>query len=327
MQREYPPRGQDVIPTAVVLPPPGTAGDDAHVAAQRSLGQAVRGRLIAARLRVRRRGRSALFRAARLTGAAVAAYLVAEALGLDDTPPLVAALTALLVVQATASGTLSTGVERVLSVVAGVAIAVAFSALVGLTWWSLAILVAASIVVGQLLRLGPNLIEVPISAMLVLGASGAESVGAGTRGRGSERSAAPIWGVDEEEYFRRCEPWPLDPGGELLLGVKIESPEGVARCGEILAVPGIGFAELGPGDLGLSLLGRTSLQLSPYPPEMREARDRVFAACRANGVAFLEACSPDTVAARIDEGVRVIAGGREDTARAGRAHQRRAMPV
>ena len=152
-------------------------------------------------------------------------------------------------------------------------------------------------------------------------------LGLGTRGRGAEGSAAPVWGVGEEEYFRRCEPWPLDPEGELLLGVKIESPEGVARCDEILAVPGIGFAELGPGDLGLSLLGRTSLPLSPYPPEMQEARDRVFAACRANGVAFLEACTPDTVAARIDEGVRVVAGGREDTARAGRAHQRRAMPV
>jgi len=109
--------------------------------------------------------------------------------------------------------------------------------------------------------------------------------------------------------------------------VKIESPEGVARCEEILAVPGIGFAEMGSGDLGLSLLGRTSLPSSPYPPEMREARDRVFAACRANGAAFLESCTPDTVAARIDEGVRVVAGGREDTARAGRAHQRRAMPV
>jgi hypothetical protein len=132
------------------------------------------------RQRVHRRGRSAFFRAARLTGAAVAAYLVAEAVGLDDPPPLVAALTALLVVQATASSTLSSGVERVLSVVAGVALATGFSALVGLTWWSLGILVAASIVVGQLLRLGPNLIEVPISAMLVLGvgyAAGAQELG------------------------------------------------------------------------------------------------------------------------------------------------------
>ncbi|MDO9706724.1 aldolase/citrate lyase family protein [Paracraurococcus lichenis] len=152
-------------------------------------------------------------------------------------------------------------------------------------------------------------------------------LGTGTRGRGSEATAAPIWSVEEQEYFRLCDPWPLNPEGALLLGVKIESPEGVARCEEILSVPGIGFAEMGPGDLGLSLLGRTRLQLSPYPPEMQAARDRVFAACRARGIAFLEHCTPETIAARLDEGVRVISGGREDTARVGRAHQRRAMPV
>jgi 4-hydroxy-2-oxoheptanedioate aldolase len=152
-------------------------------------------------------------------------------------------------------------------------------------------------------------------------------LGPGTRGRGSERSAAPAWGIPEAEYMRRCDPWPLNPEGELLLGVKLESPEGIARCEEILAVPGLGFAEMGPGDLGLSLLGHVALQPWPYPPEMREARGKVFAACRARRIAFLEGCSPESVAARIDEGVRVIAGGREDTAQAGRAHQRRAMAV
>jgi Aromatic acid exporter family member 1 len=130
-------------------------------------------------LLVRGRGRSAAFRAARMTGATVAAFLVAQAVGLHTPPPLIAALTALLVVQATLSSTLVHGVQRVLSVVSGVALAVLFAAVVGLTWWSLAGLVAASILAGQLLRLGPHLVEVPISAMLVLGASGAESVGAG----------------------------------------------------------------------------------------------------------------------------------------------------
>ena len=132
--------------------------------------------------RVRTRGRSALSRAARMTGATVAAFVVAESVGLREPPPLIAALTALLVVQATLAGTLVNGVQRVLSVVAGVALAVLFVSVVGLTWWSLAALVAASIVVGQLLRLGPHLVEVPISAMLVLGvghAAGAESLGSG----------------------------------------------------------------------------------------------------------------------------------------------------
>jgi 4-hydroxy-2-oxoheptanedioate aldolase len=152
-------------------------------------------------------------------------------------------------------------------------------------------------------------------------------LGTGTRGRGSENSAAPIWGISEEAYFRCCDPWPLNPEGELLLGVKIESPEGMRHCETILAVPGIGFAEMGPGDLSLSLFHSTTLQLSPYPPDMQKARDRVFAACGANRIAFLEGCTPDSIAARLDEGVRVVAGGREDTARVGRAYQHRTMPV
>ena len=151
-------------------------------------------------------------------------------------------------------------------------------------------------------------------------------LGVGTRGRGSEATAAPVWGLSPIEYMQRCDPWPLNARGELLLGVKLESPEGIANCDAILAVPGLGFAELGPGDLGLSL-GYIELQRDPYPPEMRDARERVFAACRRNRVAFLEGCAPDNIAARLDEGVRVIAGNREDTAQIGRAHQKRVMPA
>lgn len=151
-------------------------------------------------------------------------------------------------------------------------------------------------------------------------------LGIGTRGRGSETTAAPIWGISAEEYIQRCEPWPLDPAGELLLGVKLESPEGIANCEAILAVPGLGFAELGPGDLGLSL-GYVAVPREPYPAEMREARERVFAACRNNRIAFLETGSPENIAEKLDEGVRVIAGHREETAKIGRTHQRRTMPV
>ncbi len=149
-------------------------------------------------------------------------------------------------------------------------------------------------------------------------------LGIGTRGRGSESTAAPIWGVSEPEYRDRCDPWPLNPEGELLLGIKLESPEGVARCEDILAVPGIGFAEIGPGDLSLAL-GYREMPRDPYPPEMKEARDKVFRACRRNGVAFLEIGTPETIRAKLDEGVRVIAGHNEGAARIGRAHQNRAM--
>ena len=93
--------------------------------------------------------------------------------------------------------------------------------------------------------------------------------------------------------MERCDPWPLNPKGELLLGVKLESPEGVANCEEIIAVPGLGFAEIGPGDLSLSL-GYPTIPREPFPIEMQTARDRILAACRKNGVAFLQACNRTT---------------------------------
>jgi 4-hydroxy-2-oxoheptanedioate aldolase len=60
---------------------------------------------------------------------------------------------------------------------------------------------------------------------------------------------------------------------------------------------------------------------------MKTARERVLAACRKNRVAFLETASPENIVTKLDEGVRVIAGHREETAKIGRAHQRRTMPV
>src|SRR5260370_2518681 len=122
--------------------------------------------------------------------------------------------------------------------------------------------------------------------------AGRKLLGIGTRGRGSETTAAPIWGLPTEQYLECCDPWPLNPKGELLLGVKLESPEGVANCEEILAVPGLGFAEIGPGDLSLSL-GYLTIPREPYPTEMQPARHRILAACRNNGIAFLQGCTAD----------------------------------
>jgi hypothetical protein len=120
-----------------------------------------------------RRGRRPGLRTAKTTLAAVLSYVVALRLGTSPQPVL-APLTALLVVQLTMYETLASGLQRVASVVAGVLIAVGVATWVGLTWWSLGIVVAASLVIGRLLRLGPHLLEVPISAMLVLAVGGAE---------------------------------------------------------------------------------------------------------------------------------------------------------
>jgi 4-hydroxy-2-oxoheptanedioate aldolase len=177
----------------------------------------------------------------------------------------------------------------------------------------------------QALGVDPSLPS-PVARLHGAGRPAGSPLGVGTRGRGSEATAAPIWGLSAEDYLDRCDPWPLNPSGELLLGVKLESPEGIAQCERILEVPGLGFAELGPGDLGLSL-GYRTVPREPYPAAMQEARSRVFAACRQHRVPFLETCSPANIESKLDEGVRVIAGHNEETARIGRAHQGRTMPV
>ncbi|MTE18007.1 hypothetical protein F0L17_02450 [Streptomyces sp. TRM43335] len=119
---------------------------------------------------VKRRREPTVVRTLRSTAAATLAY--AAALWLTDArAPLLAPLTALLVVQVTLYATLTSGITRVNAVVAGVSIAVGFSALVGLSWWSLGLLILTSLTVGHLVRAGDFIPEVAISAMLVLGVS------------------------------------------------------------------------------------------------------------------------------------------------------------
>jgi len=149
-----------------------------------------------------RRGRKPGLRTAKTTLAAVLSFVLAQWLGTSPQPVL-APLTALLVVQLTMYETVASGFDRVASVVAGVLIAVGVATYVGLTWWSLGAVVAASLVTGRLLRLGANLLEVPISAMLVLAVGGAEGaameriyetlVGAGVGVAVNALIAAPLY--------------------------------------------------------------------------------------------------------------------------------------
>jgi 4-hydroxy-2-oxoheptanedioate aldolase len=149
----------------------------------------------------------------------------------------------------------------------------------------------------------------------------------GRRGSGGQASAAEIWGVSQGEYLKRADPWPLNPDGELLLGLKIENVRALENVEQTLAVPGIAFAEWGPGDMGMSL-GLPEAHDPPYPPEMQAARGRVLAACKANGVAFLEMVNPENVIDQLAAGVMVGAGhNAKAAAEIGRKHTARTMPV
>lgn len=109
----------------------------------------------------------------RLTAAAVVAYLLT--LWLTEGPiDLTGALTALLVVQASAYSTVRMGIVRVGAVLTGVLVAVALSSWVGLSWWSLGAAIAVALLIAAVLRLGEQALEAPISAMLILGMGGQE---------------------------------------------------------------------------------------------------------------------------------------------------------
>jgi 4-hydroxy-2-oxoheptanedioate aldolase len=149
----------------------------------------------------------------------------------------------------------------------------------------------------------------------------------GRRGSGGQADASAIWGVSAREYLDLAEPWPLNPKGELLLGLKIENKRALSNVELSLKVPGISFAEWGPGDMGMSL-GFADNHDEPFPPEMEDARSRILAACKANDIKFLNSVYEHDVAMRIDEGVMICAGrDGERAAKIGRAHTKREMPV
>jgi 4-hydroxy-2-oxoheptanedioate aldolase len=134
----------------------------------------------------------------------------------------------------------------------------------------------------------------------------------GLRGSGSQSFAAQIWGLPQNEYLRKADPWPLNKEGELLLGVKIEDSYALANAEKTTRVPGIAFAEWGPGDMGFWLLGIPQPgQDQTNAPPMRAARARVLKATKDAKIFFLNSCNDKNVVEMIKEGVMICTGGYE----------------
>ena len=145
----------------------------------------------------------------------------------------------------------------------------------------------------------------------------------GRRGAHGTSTAAKIWGVSEDEYLDKADSWPLNPAGELLVGLKLEDKYALANAGENLKVPGIAFAEWGPGDMALSLGVRT--KPAEKDPRMVAARAAVFAAARENHIFFLNTMNPSNVIEMIKEGV-MVGPANEEAATIGRKFTKRTMP-
>ncbi len=132
---------------------------------------------------------------------------------------------------------------------------------------------------------------------------------AGLRGR-NPSNAAWYWGISD--YHARADVWPLDPQGELLAMMFIESPEGVANIEEIITVPGLGGIFIGPSDLSTSM-GYSS----PAAPEVEAAIQTVLAACLEHDVPCAITTNARTVEERINQGFRFVTVGTDGGLSAG----------
>jgi len=129
---------------------------------------------------------------------------------------------------------------------------------------------------------------------------------AGVRGWGPT-GAVPYWGLDNRSYtLERADVWPLTPRGELLAIVMIESREGVQHIEEILSVPGIGGALVGPSDLSMDL----GVGPDPTHPEVEALTAQVARVCVAKKMLCgTFQAPPAEVKKRIEQGFRLFTGG------------------
>ncbi len=144
----------------------------------------------------------------------------------------------------------------------------------------------------------------------------------GRRGVHGNTTAARIWGISADDYAEKADVWPLNPKGELLIGLKLEDKYALENAEANAKVPGIAFAEWGPGDMAFSLGVKNG---NPMPPQLQAARARVFAATKASKIFFLNSMSANNVVDMIKEGV-MIGSANEQAAEVGRKFTKRQMP-
>ena len=167
-----------------------------------------------------------------------------------------------------------------------------------------------------------DVVKILVQASRYPHAPPAAGVNEGLRGNGGQGFAASIWGVTNQEYQRLADTWPLNPDGELLVGLKIEDRHALENAEESTAVPGVGFAEWGPGDMSLSF----GVTRADSPSVLVDARARVLAATKKAGIPFLNQVNSENIEAMIDEGVRIGSNPGADVADQGRRYTKRTMP-
>jgi 4-hydroxy-2-oxoheptanedioate aldolase len=110
------------------------------------------------------------------------------------------------------------------------------------------------------------------------------------------------WGVSAAEYESRADVWPLNPDGDLLAIMMIETTEGLKNADAIAAVPGVGAIFVGAGGDLHQYLG-----VEANAPEVEQAFQTILKACQAHNVACgITALNGRDIARRLAEGWKMI---------------------
>jgi 4-hydroxy-2-oxoheptanedioate aldolase len=110
------------------------------------------------------------------------------------------------------------------------------------------------------------------------------------------------WGISDAEYERRADLWPLNPDGDLLAIMMIETAEGLKNADEIAATPGVGAIFVGAGGDLHQYLG-----VEMNSPELEQGFQTILKACLAHNVPCgITALNARDIAKRRMEGWKMI---------------------
>ena len=147
----------------------------------------------------------------------------------------------------------------------------------------------------------------------------------GRRGHGGHKFAMKIWGVEEREYVEKCDPWPLNPAGEMILGIKMENIKAVKNSLRSSSVPGVCFGEYGLGDLSMDL-GYKIKPTFPLPRKIAQIRKKVWDNCKKNRKYFLGIIEEKNYKHMLDNGMMFCRAYQTKVVSKGRNYTKRKKP-
>ena len=124
----------------------------------------------------------------------------------------------------------------------------------------------------------------------------------GRRGVHGNPTAARIWGISADDYGEQADVWPLNPKGELMLGLKLEDKYALANAETSAKVPGRRLRRMGSRRHGVfsrrRRTGRVRCRRRCRRRAPRSSRRR-----KASKIFFLNTMNADNVVDMIKEGV------------------------